>query len=79
VEADVTEQTGTERVTRLVRCRTLTNGAIFIDPQKRDWGECAVLDVEVHDDAVSALVLTGVGEQQVFERTGWSFVELVVG
>ncbi len=74
----MTEQTGDARVTRLVRCRTLVAGAVFKDPQVKRHGECSVLDIEVHDDFVSALVLTESGDQVAFERDGWMFVELVI-
>ncbi len=74
----MTEQTGDARVTRLVRSRTLVVGAVFKDPVAAVRGECTVLDVEVHDDVVSALVLTESGYQAAFERNGWLFVELVV-
>lgn len=65
-------------VTRMIRARELVNGSMFLDPFKPEKGACVVLDVEIHDDHVTAIIVTPSGEQIAFARAGWCFVTLEI-
>lgn len=68
------------RVTRLVRIRDLTNGAVFRSGMYQAWGDMTALDVEhqVDGDCTSVVVLDESGTQRHVQMRSHYPVEVVV-